>query len=63
MLAAFGVVVQLKQASNTIWETKSRKGAGIWWYTVPISSPLPAYSGRFLLAVSLVICPVQSAVS
>src|SRR4029434_10629406 len=32
ILAAVGVMVQLKDAINTIWETKEPEGAGVWWY-------------------------------
>ena len=32
LVAALGVVVQLKDALNTIWETKQPESAGVWWY-------------------------------
>ena len=32
LVAALGVVVQLKDALNTIWETKEPESAGVWWY-------------------------------
>src|SRR4029453_13835633 len=56
LAAALGVVVQLKDALNTIWETQQPEGAGIWWY---VRTYLISFAGiltvGFLLAVSLVI--------
>jgi membrane protein len=64
ILAAVGVVVQLKDAINTIWETKEPEGAGVWWY---LRTYLISFAGilglGFLLAVSLVISTVLSAMS
>jgi membrane protein len=64
LVAALGVVVQLKDALNSIWETKEPEGAGIWWY---VRTYLISFAGilglGFLLAVSLVISTVLSAFS
>ena len=64
LVAAFGVVVQLKDALNTIWETKEPESAGVWWY---LRTYLISFAGilglGFLLAVSLVISTVLSAFS
>ena len=32
LVAALGVIVQLKDALNIIWETKEPESAGVWWY-------------------------------
>jgi membrane protein len=64
LVAAVGVVAQLKDAINTIWETKEPEGAGIWWY---LRTYLISFAGilglGFLLAVSLVISTTLSAIS
>ena len=64
LVAALGVVVQLKDALNTIWETKEPESAGIWWY---LRTYLISFAGIlglvFLLAVSLIISTVLSAFS
>ena len=64
LVAALGVVVQLKDALNTIWETKEPESAGVWWY---LRTYLISFAGilglGFLLAVSLVISTVLSAFS
>jgi len=64
LVAAVGVVAQLKDAINTIWETKEPEGTGIWWY---LRTYLISFAGilglGFLLAVSLVISTMLSAVS
>jgi membrane protein len=64
LVAALGVVVQLKDALNTIWETKEPESAGIWWY---LRTYLISFAGilglGFLLAVSLVISTMLSALS
>jgi membrane protein len=63
-VAAIGVVVQLKDAINTIWETTEPKSAGLWWY---IRTYLVSFAGimglGFLLAVSLVVNTVLAGVS
>jgi membrane protein len=64
LVAALGVVVQLKDALNTIWETKEPQSVGIWWY---LRTYLVSFAGilglGFLLAISLVISTVLSAFS
>jgi membrane protein len=64
LVAAVGFVVQLKDALNSIWETKQPEGAGVWWY---LRTYLISFAGilglGFLLAVSLVVSTVLSAVS
>jgi len=64
VVAAVGVVAQLKDAINTIWETKEPEGVGWWWYlrTYLVSSTGILGLG-FLLAVSLVINAVLAAAS
>jgi len=56
LVAALGVVVQLKDALNTIWETKEPEHSGVWAY---LRAYLVSFAGilglGFLLAVSLVI--------
>ena len=56
LVAALGVVVQLKDALNTIWETKEPESAGVWWY---LRTYLISFAGilglGFLLAMSLVV--------
>src|SRR5262245_9045452 len=32
LIAALGVVVQLKDALNTIWDAPDTQGSGVWWY-------------------------------
>jgi membrane protein len=32
LVATLGVVVQLKDAMNTIWNVTERKSTGVWWY-------------------------------
>ncbi len=64
LVAALGVVVQLKDALNTIWETQQPQGAGFWWY---VRTYLISFAGiltvGFLLAVSLVISTSLTAFS
>lgn len=56
LAAALGVVVQLKDALNTIWDTKEPEHSGVWTY---LRTYLISFAGilglGFLLAVSLVI--------
>ncbi len=64
LVAAVGVVAQLKDAINTIWETKEPGGAGIWWYLRTYFISFAGILGLgFLLAVSLVISTALSAIS
>ena len=64
LVAALGVVVQLKDAMNTIWNVEEPKEAGLWWY---LRTYLISFAGvlglGFLLAVSLVISAVLGALS
>ena len=64
LVAALGVVVQLKDAMNTIWNVKEPEEAGVWWY---LRTYLISFAGilglGFLLAVSLVISTIIAALS
>jgi len=64
MFAALGVVVQLKDALNTIWETKEPEHSGLWQY---LRTYLVSFAGilglGFLLAVSLVINTALTGIS
>jgi membrane protein len=64
LAAALGVVVQLKDAMNTIWNVEEPKEAGVWWY---LRTYLISFAGilglGFLLAVSLVISASLAAFS
>lgn len=64
LIAALGVVVQLKDALNTIWETKEPEHSGVWAY---LRTYLVSFAGilglGFLLAVSLVINTGLSGIS
>jgi membrane protein len=56
LVAGLGVVVQLKDAMNTIWNVEEPTETGMWWY---VRTYLISFAGilalGFLLAVSLVI--------
>ena len=64
LIAALGVVVQLKDALNTIWDAPEPQGSGVWWY---IRTYLISLAGvmalGFLLMVSLVISTVLAGIS
>jgi membrane protein len=64
MVAALGVVVQLKDALNTVWEVAEPEYAGVWPF---LRTYLISFGGilalGFLLAVSLVINTALAAVS
>jgi len=64
LVAALGVVVQLKDAMNTIWNVEEPKEAGLWWY---LRTYLISFAGvlglGFLLAVSLVVSAGLGALS
>ena len=64
LVAALGVVSQLKDAMNTIWNVEDPKDAGVWWY---LRTYLVSFAGilglGFLLAVSLVVSTGLAAVS
>jgi len=64
VVAALGVVVQLKDAMNTIWEADAPDSAGLAWY---VRTYLVALGGilalGFLLAVSLTVSAALTAFS
>lgn len=64
VVAAVGIVVQLKDALNTIWETKEPDSASWWEY---IRTYVVSFAGilglGFLLAVSLVINTALAGIS
>src|SRR3954454_9293759 len=56
IVAAVGVVVQMKDALNTIWEVDQSREAGVWAYVgTYVASFAAILALGFLLAVSLVI--------
>ena len=63
LLAAIGVVVQLKDALNTVWEVERTPGTGVWYY---LRSYILSFAGvlavGFLLMVSLLVTTVLAAV-
>lgn len=64
LVAALGVVVQLKDALNTIFEAKEPDEAGLAWYVRVYGISLAGILALgFLLAVSLIISTVLSAFS
>jgi membrane protein len=64
LIAALGVVVQLKDALNTIWDAPEPEGGGLWWYVRTYLISLAGVMALgFLLMVSLVISTVLAAVS
>jgi membrane protein len=64
LVAALGVVSQLKDAMNTIWNVEEPREAGVWWY---LRTYLVSFAGilalGFLLAVSLVLSTALAAFS
>jgi membrane protein len=63
LFAALGVVVQLKDALNTIWNVEARKQSGLWSYTRSYAVSLAAILGLgFLLLVSLVFTAALAAI-
>src|SRR5512145_3242702 len=64
LVAALGVVIQLKDAMNTIWNVEEPKQASLWWY---VRTYLISFAGilglGFLLAVSLVVSAALAALS
>jgi len=62
LIAALGVVVQLKDALNTIWDVPEPESGGFWWY---LRSYIVSLAGvmalGFLLMASLVISTALSA--
>lgn len=64
IVAALGVVVQLKEALNTIWEAPPASGSGFYWYARTYLMSLAGVMALgFLLMVSLVISTALSALS
>jgi membrane protein len=62
VFAAVGVVVQLKDALNTVWEVKTPPGTGIWRFArTYILSLAGVLSLGFLLLISLLFTAVLSA--
>lgn len=56
VVAAVGVVVQLKDALNTIWETREPEGVSIGWYARTYGIALAGIIALgFLLTISLVV--------
>jgi membrane protein len=64
IVAALGVVVQLKDAMNTIWEVDAPKDAGFWWYARTYLVSLAGIVGLgFMLAVSFVVSAALATLS
>ncbi|HEY8276805.1 MAG TPA: YhjD/YihY/BrkB family envelope integrity protein [Methyloceanibacter sp.] len=64
LIAALGVVVQLKDALNTIWEAPEPEGSGAGWYVRTYLISLAGVMALgFLLMVSLVVSAALAAVS
>jgi membrane protein len=62
VFAAVGVVVQLKDALNTVWEVKTSPGSGIWRFVrTYIWSLAGVLSLGFLLLISLLLTAALSA--
>jgi membrane protein len=63
LFAAIGVVVQLKDALNTVWEVRRTPGSGLWYY---VRSYVLSFAGvlalGFLLLVSLLVTTVLAAI-
>src|ERR1035441_7575703 len=63
LFAAIGVVVQLKDALNTVWEVRQTPGSGIWYY---VRSYVLSFAGvlalGFLLLVSLLVTTALAAI-
>jgi membrane protein len=64
VFAAVGVVVQLKDALNTVWDVKSEPGSGIWAFVrAYILSFAGVVSLGFLLLVSMLVTTALAAAS
>ena len=63
LFAAIGVVVQLKDALNTVWEVDEAPGSGLWYY---IRNYVVSFAGvlalGFLLLVSLLVTTTLAAI-
>jgi len=63
LFAAVGVVVQLKDALNTVWEVEAPKSGGVWSFLrTYIASLAGVLAVGFLLLVSLLLTTLLSAV-
>jgi membrane protein len=64
IVAAVGVMAQLKDAMNTIWNVEESKETSLWWYVRNYSISFAGiFVLGFLLTVSLVVSAVLSALS
>jgi membrane protein len=64
VVAALGIVVQLKDAMNTIWEVEAPKDSGLWWYARTYLVSLAGIVGLgFMLVVSFVVSAGLAALS
>ena len=62
VFAAIGVVVQLKEALNVVWEVKPKPGGGIWGFTRSyVLSLAGVLTVGFLLLVSMLLTAALSA--
>ena len=62
IFAAVGVVVQLKEALNVVWEVKPKPGGGIWGFTRSyVLSLAGVLTVGFLLLVSMLLTAALSA--
>jgi membrane protein len=62
LFAALGVVVQLKDALNTVWDVKPRASSGIWGFLCSYVVSLAAIVALgFLLLISLIITAALAA--
>jgi membrane protein len=63
LFAAIGVVVQLKDALNTVWEVTATPGSGLWYY---VRSYVLSFAGvlalGFLLLISLLVTTTLAAI-
>jgi membrane protein len=63
LFSAIGVVVQLKDALNTVWEVRQTSGSGLWYY---VRSYVLSFAGvlalGFLLLVSLLVTTALAAI-
>jgi membrane protein len=63
LFAAIGVVVQLKDALNTVWEVQRTPGSGIWYYVRGyVLSLAVVLALGFLLMISLLVTTALAAV-
>jgi membrane protein len=63
LFAAIGVVVQLKDALNTVWEVQEMPGSGFWYYARSyVLSFAGVLSLGFLLLVSLLVTAALAAI-